>query len=576
MTVDPSRGVWKQLDGLFRLGASGQLGDAELLGRYVSGRRDEAAEDAFAALVERHGPMVLGVCRRVLGDRHAAEDAFQATFLVLARKAGAIARREQLANWLHGVASRTALDARARADRRRARERKVSARAAVAVGPDDGPEHLEFRAILDEELARLPASFRGPVILCELDGLSRQAAARRLGIPEGTLSSRLARAKDLLRHRLTRRGLAPSAVAIEVLAREARAVLLPPSLAGSTVQAAARVAAGTSLAEAASASVVTLTQGALDAMLLAKIKGLAFGLAAAAVVTTGVGVLAQAPTPAPSAEAKDDRLGAVEKKLDRILEALGGREAGAAGGFRDFNRWANRPGAMPAAGASADASPTAPIAPGGAPPTGPAPPAMALPAAPPPPLGAPAPMAMPGMPPMNPPSPIDARVAALERRLADLERRIGAMEQRVSTRVGAAYPGQRGRGAAFPGQARQQGQNPYDPNAATVGQGGQPGQNPQAQNAAMVGQGGQPGQNPQAQNAAAGNQRSQQGPALPSQDAAVGNPGSQQAPNRPSEDGAAGPSNPPPRSNQAGGSADRQYEDPFRNNNPGSGGANPF
>ena len=138
MAVGPSRGVWKQLDGLFRFGASGQLGDAELLGRFLAGRRDEAAEEAFAALVERHGPMVLGVCRRVLGDRHEAEDAFQAMFLVLARKAGAIARREQLANWLHGVASRTALDARARADRRRTRERKASATAAVEVGPDDG------------------------------------------------------------------------------------------------------------------------------------------------------------------------------------------------------------------------------------------------------------------------------------------------------------------------------------------------------------------------------------------------------------------------------------------------------
>jgi RNA polymerase sigma factor (sigma-70 family) len=598
MTVDPSRGVWKQLDGLFRFGASGQLGDAELLGRYVSGRRDEAAEDAFAALVERHGPMVLGVCRRVLGDRHAAEDAFQATFLVLARKAGAIARRERLANWLHGVASRTALDARARADRRRARERKASAKANASVGPDDGLERLELRAILDEELARLPASYRGPVILCEFDGLSRQVAARRLGIPEGTLSSRLARAKDLLRHRLTRRGLAPSAVAIEVLAREARAVLLPPSLAGSTIQAAARVAAGTSLAEAASASVVTLTQGALDAMLLAKIKGLAFGLAAAAVVTTGVGVLAQPPTPAPSAAAQEDRLGAVEKKLDRILEALGGREGGAGGGVRDFNRWANRAGALPAGGASADGSPMAPAPPGGAPPTGPAPTGMAPPMAPaalpgahapmampgmPPPMapaalpGAPpGPMAMPGMPPMNPRSPMDARVAALERRLADLERRFEAMEQRLSTRVGAAYPGQRGRNAALAGQARQQGQNPQAQNAAMVGQGGQPGESPYDPNAATVDQGGQPGQNPQGQNAAARNPGSQQGSAPPSHDAAVGNPGSQQAPNRPSQDGAAGRSNSPPRSNQAGGSADRQYEDPFRNNNPGSGGANSF
>src|SRR5262249_42258219 len=148
MAVGPSRGVWAQLEGLFRFGAPGQLGDAELLGRFVAGRRDEAAEAAFAALVDRHGPMVLGVCRRVLGDRHEGADAFQATFLVLARKAGAIARREQLANWLHGVASRTALDARARADRRRARERKASIAADVVISPDDGPEGAELRAIL--------------------------------------------------------------------------------------------------------------------------------------------------------------------------------------------------------------------------------------------------------------------------------------------------------------------------------------------------------------------------------------------------------------------------------------------
>src|SRR5580704_12702490 len=116
-----SRGVWNQLGGLLVFGATGHLSDEELLGRFVA-RRDDAAEAAFAALVERHGPMVLGVCRRVLGDRHEAEDAFQATFLVLARKASSIARREQLANWLHGVACRTALDVRARGTRRKARE----------------------------------------------------------------------------------------------------------------------------------------------------------------------------------------------------------------------------------------------------------------------------------------------------------------------------------------------------------------------------------------------------------------------------------------------------------------------
>jgi RNA polymerase sigma factor (sigma-70 family) len=441
MAGAPSRGVWKQLDGLFRFGTSGHLGDDELLGRFVSGRRDEAGEDAFAALVERHGPMVLGVCRRVLGDRHEAEDAFQATFLVLARKAGAIARRERLANWLHGVASRTALDARARADRRRARQRKASGMAAVQTGPDEGPERIELRAILDEELARLPDSYRGPVILCELDGLSRQAAARRLGIPEGTLSSRLSRAKGLLRHRLARRGLAPSAIALEAaLAHEARALIVPPALAGSTIEAAARVAAGASLAGAASASVVILTQGALKAMLLAKIKGVALALATAAVVTTGVVVVAQPIGPAPGAQ--DDRLGALEKKLDRILEALGGRQGADAPNPPIVARFAG-PAAEPKAAPSpsldqpsSDAAPKSATTPG--PNFAEQPPGM---------------MGMMGgmrarmqgqMGPMmrgrmaqmgsNPAATptIEDRVDGLEARLADLERRFNAMERRLS------------------------------------------------------------------------------------------------------------------------------------------------
>jgi RNA polymerase sigma factor (sigma-70 family) len=448
MAVGPSRGVWKQLDGLFRFGASGQLGDAELLGRFVAGRRDEAAEEAFAALVGRHGPMVLGVCRRVLGDRHEAEDAFQAVFLVLARKAGAIARREQLANWLHGVASRTALDALARADRRRTRERKASATAAEEVGPDDGPERVELRAILDEELARLPASYRGPLILCELDGLSRQAAAGRLGIPEGTLSSRLARAKDLLRHRLTRRGLAPSVVAIEIVTHEARAFLLPPTLAGSTIQAAARVAAGASLAEAVSASVFTLTQGALNAMFLTKIKGLAIGLAAAAVVTTGVGVMGQGMGTATGRAQKEqaDRLGSVEQKLDRILHALGDGEVGTGRGTRNPDRWPSRPADPTVATTSADEPPT---------PTGPSP------------AGSARSGMMRGM--MAAEAPIDERVADLERRLADLERRFGAMERRLSS-SGSARPS--GRQVRSADGNDFQGQNP--PGA---GQQGKPGSN---------------------------------------------------------------------------------------------------
>ena len=137
--------------------------------------------------------MVLGVCRRVLGNRHAAEDAFQATFLVLARKATAIAKREQLASWLHGVARRAALDARRRAARQHAKEKRLS-----IMSPADGMDEIqksELRSILDDELSRLPDRHRAAIVLCELEGLSRREAACRLGVSEGTLSSRLARAK---------------------------------------------------------------------------------------------------------------------------------------------------------------------------------------------------------------------------------------------------------------------------------------------------------------------------------------------------------------------------------------------
>jgi RNA polymerase sigma factor (sigma-70 family) len=335
------------LEGLFRFGAAGHLSDAELLGRFVA-RRDEAAEAAFAALVERHGPMVLGVCCRVLGDRHEAEDAFQATFLVLTRKAPSIARRERLASWLFGVACRTALGARDRATRRRAREQQLHDMTGSSVEPAGGDEAdlCELRAILDEELARLPERYRGALVLCELEGLPRGAAAQRLGVPEGTLASRLARAKDALRRRLTRRGLALSVMALDAgLAREsaARTLVVSFSLVDSTIRAATRVAVGAGLAEVTSSSVASLTQGALKAMLFAKSKEVMLGLATAAVITTGVGVLAQ-PSPAPdgdrlppsvaraaadrearpSSAPDGDRLSALERKLDRILEALGG------------------------------------------------------------------------------------------------------------------------------------------------------------------------------------------------------------------------------------------------------------
>jgi RNA polymerase sigma factor (sigma-70 family) len=337
-----SRDVLRHLRTLYRCGVVGSLSDEQLLDRFVA-RRDETAEEAFGELVQRHGPMVLGVCRRILGDAHEAEDVFQATFLVLARKASSVVRREKVANWLYGVAVRTAREALGRAARRRSREERVST--PIPVEPPGDGYTEELRAILDEELTRLPARYRGPVVLCELEGLSRPEAARRLGIPEGTLSSRLARAKAQLRDRLARRGMTVPVVALSAaMLREAQANTLTVSLIEATVQAATTVAAGPSAAAAISVSVASLTEGVLKTMLVAKLKGIVLGIGAMTAVISSAVVLAQQsgakpqpvadgnytaelkqPTPAARpgpAPSQDDRTAALEKKLDRILAAL--------------------------------------------------------------------------------------------------------------------------------------------------------------------------------------------------------------------------------------------------------------
>jgi RNA polymerase sigma factor (sigma-70 family) len=337
MRGESTRDVLRHLRTLYRCGVVGTLSDEQLLDRFAA-RRDETAEEAFAELVQRHGPMIFGVCRRILGDAHEAEDAFQATFLVLARKAGSVLRREKVANWLYGVAVRTAREARGRAARRRTREERVSTPVYVEPSDDGCPD--ELRAILDEELARLPARYRGPVVLCELEGLSRPEAARRLGIPEGTLSSRLARAKAQLRDRLASRGVSlPIAALSAILVREAKAAPLPFHLLESTVQAATLVAAGPTAAAGLSASVASLSEGVLKTMLVAKLKGIALAVGTMTAVVSGAVVLAQSgpgsqsgpaiPSADSGTETKvaarrdpDDRAAALEKKLDRILDAL--------------------------------------------------------------------------------------------------------------------------------------------------------------------------------------------------------------------------------------------------------------
>jgi RNA polymerase sigma factor (sigma-70 family) len=342
----------------------------------------------------------------VLGNQDAAEDAFQATFLVLARKAAAIARREQLASWLHGVARRAALDARARACRQSAREKRLGVK--LYTEPPDHTMLNELRTILDDELARLPERHRAPVVLCELEGLSRRDAAARLKISEGTLSSRLARAKARLRERLTKRGFALSAVTLtSVLTQDAGAVIIPPTLVDSTIRVATLVAAGSSLTGVASTSVTTLTEGVLKAMLLAKLRYAVLGVATLALVSTSVGVVAQT---APDGPPATDRLKAVEQKLDRLLEVLGG----------------SRPSTFTHAPATSPSAPTATTFPD-------------IPAAP---AAAPAIAHGFGTPTSSSSSSgtatlargdVVGRVDRLERKLNELERRFSNLERRISS-----------------------------------------------------------------------------------------------------------------------------------------------
>jgi RNA polymerase sigma factor (sigma-70 family) len=211
--------------------------DAQLLAAFVRDR-DEAA---FAALVARHGPLVLGVCRRTLGHPHDAEDAFQVAFLVLARKAATLRAADRLAPWLHGVAYRAALEIRA-ARRRHAREQAMNPLPEPAVSAPDA-DLAEIAALLDREIARLPEKLRAAVVLCELQGRPRREAARELGIPEGTLSSRLADARQRLARRLRRWGLAVTAALLAALMDRARAAApVPAPLARAAVQGGARVA----------------------------------------------------------------------------------------------------------------------------------------------------------------------------------------------------------------------------------------------------------------------------------------------------------------------------------------------
>ncbi len=261
--------------------------DQHLLARFVW-QHDEAA---FAALMERHGPMVLGVCRRVLHDEHLAEDVLQASFLVLARSAKAIRKRPSVASWLHGVALRLARKAKAEAAR--AGRGDTRPQPEPPPGPVAEASWREVRRILDEELQRLPESYRLPLVLCYLEGRTRDEAAAQLGWAPGRLKGLLERGRERLRGRLIRRGLAPAAGAA-LLAESALAAPVPPLLAVATLRAALRLGAGEALcACGVSVAVMRLTEGGLRVMASKKVPlvlVLALGLAA---LGAGTGLLAQ-------------------------------------------------------------------------------------------------------------------------------------------------------------------------------------------------------------------------------------------------------------------------------------------
>jgi RNA polymerase sigma factor (sigma-70 family) len=326
--------VFQQIDRLYRDGTLSGLGDGQLLERYLT-RGDEAA---FETLVNLHGPMVLSLCRRVLRDPRDIEDAFQATFLILVRKAPTIRDRGLLSNWLYGVAYRVARRARANTLRRRDREIAVG-NLEVPAAPETA-DSLGIGPVLDQELNRLPRKYRAPLILCYLNGHTHDQAAEALECPVGTVRSRLARGRDLLRRRLTSRGHAPTvAILGSETALPARLLSegVPPSLVSATVKAVADLGASQTIqAGAISTPVLALTQGVLTTMKFAQSKYIAAAVLATSLAAGGIIAVSSAagqarkdrqdgnrvegnpggPQETPGLEA---RLTALQKQLDELL-----------------------------------------------------------------------------------------------------------------------------------------------------------------------------------------------------------------------------------------------------------------
>jgi RNA polymerase sigma factor (sigma-70 family) len=312
MADGPLYSVLHYLAGMAGAQGLAEAPDSELLARF-SCRHDQAA---FAVLLRRHGPMVFGVCRRLLGQAEDAEDVFQAVFLLLSRKAASIRKREAIGSWLYGVAYRLASKARARRQCRQAHERRAGLRKHAEGQADVKAAWQQVQATLDEALWQLPEKYRTALILCYLQEKSHEEAARQLGCPLTTLRSRLTRAREKLRSLLARRGLVLSASGfVAFMASNAVEGALPATLRLTTLRAAVRLAAGEPVHQVVSAAVARLVEGGLRTMLLGKLK-LGVVIVAAALLTTGVGVAAfrALAIPQPATPQEESRAATVRER----------------------------------------------------------------------------------------------------------------------------------------------------------------------------------------------------------------------------------------------------------------------
>jgi RNA polymerase sigma factor (sigma-70 family) len=301
----------------------GDLTDGQLLERFLT--RHE--EDAFTALLRRHGRMVLGVCRRVLGNADDADDAFQATFLVLVRKARALRSRQTVGDWLYGVTYHVALKARAAIRRRREKERRAADMAGRRPTTADGIS--DWLPLLDQELRHLPEKYRTPVVLCDLEGKTLREAAGLLGWPQGTVAGRLSRARALLARRLRRHGPVLSGTALAtLLVAEAASASVPPALAHSTLHAATPAVTGQAVAAGLiSANVTALTEGVFQAMLLRKLKItvvilLSVALAGAGVVFLTPRAAADKPGPGNGKDKPGEPRQGATSEVNAVLQAV--------------------------------------------------------------------------------------------------------------------------------------------------------------------------------------------------------------------------------------------------------------